>query len=213
MTVTDIKEMSRSRYRVFLDGEFAFVLYRGELRLYGLKTGEPVSTSTVEEIVQVLLPKRAKKRSLALLLKKDYTEWELRRKLQDGEYPQNAIDEAIEYVRSYHYIDDVRYCRAYINCHASEWSRQQILSKLSAKGIDKHLTQSLYEELSDAGELNCEEDTLIYRILEKKHFDPQKDDPKQREKLYRHLLYKGFSMDQIRHAMEKYGRREDGRGI
>lgn len=201
MVVTDIIEVTKIKSRVFLDGEFAFVLYKGELRLYKLRKDEEVSEETVEEILYTLLPKRAKKRSLMLLQKKDYTEVELRRKLQDGEYPQNAIDEAIDYVKAFHYIDDERYCRAYINCYASKWSKQQITTKLLAKGIDKRLTHAIYNELLQDGQLDCNEEELIRDILRKKHYDAKNCDYKQRQKLYQHLLYKGFSMEQIRHVL------------
>lgn len=204
MVVTDIIEVTKAKSRVFLDGEFAFVLYKGELRLYKLRKDEEVSDATVDEILHTLLPKRAKKRSLMLLQKKDYTEMELRRKLQEGEYPQSAIDEAIEYVKSFHYIDDERYCRAYINCYASKWSKQQITTKLLAKGIDKRLTHAVYDELLRDGQLDCNEEELIRDIIRKKHYNPNISDAKQRQKLYHHLLYKGFSMEQIRHVLGEY---------
>ncbi len=204
MVVTDIIEVTKAKSRVFLDGEFAFVLYKGELRLYKIRKNEEVSEETVAEILHTLLPKRAKKRSLMLLQKKDYTEMELRHKLLDGEYPQQAVDEAIEYVKSFQYIDDERYCRAYINCYASKWSKQQITMKLLAKGIDKRLTDTIYMELMQEGQLNCSEEELIRDILRKKRYNPSHSDSKQRQKLFQHLLYKGFSMEQIRRVLGEY---------
>lgn len=204
MVVTDIIEVTKVRSRVFLDGEFAFVLYKGELRLYQLQKGGEVSEEVIEEIVKTLLPKRAKKRSLMLLQKKDYTEAELRRKLLEGEYPLDVIDQAIAYVRSFRYIDDERYCRSYINCYSSKWSKQQITAKLSAKGIDRKMTHAIYEELLQDGSLSCVEEELIRDILRKKHYDPSNTDPKQRQKLYQHLLYKGFSMERIRSVLGEW---------
>ena len=74
MVVTDIIEVTKIKSRVFLDGEFAFVLYKGELRLYKLRKDGEVSEKTVVEILHTLLPKRAKKRSLMLLQKKVFPE-------------------------------------------------------------------------------------------------------------------------------------------
>ena len=102
MVVTGIQEVTKAKVKVFLDYEFAFVLYKGELRLYKIRKGEEISQETIDEILGTLLPKRAKKRSLMLLQKKDYTEMELKRKLQDGEYPKEAIEEALSYVKSFH---------------------------------------------------------------------------------------------------------------
>ncbi len=204
MVVTDIMEVTKAKSRVFLDGEFAFVLYKGELGLYKIQKEKEVPKQVVEEILQTVLPKRAKKRSLMLLQKKDYTEAELRKKLQEGEYPLKVIEEAIAYVKSFGYIDDERYCRAYINCYVSKCSKQQITGKLLAKGISKNQVHMIYDELLQEGQLNCNEEDLIRAIIEKKHYDPKNKDGKQRQKLYQHLLYKGFSMEKIRHVLGEY---------
>lgn len=196
MIVTDIVELSKSRSRVYLDGEFAFVLYKGELRLYHIEKNAELAEEEYEEIVETVLPKRAKKRCLMLLQKKDYTEEELRRKLRAGEYPQDSIDEAIDYVKGYHYVDDYRYCKSYISCYGDKCSRQQILSRLLAKGVDKNCILEAYEEVQSMGEVVSEEE-LIYALLSKKHFDIAAADMKSRQKMYRHLLYKGFSIEGI----------------
>lgn len=201
MIVTDIVEVTKAKSRVFLDGEFAFVLYKGELRLYKIRKGEEISQETIDEILGTLLPKRAKKRSLMLLQKKDYTEMELKRKLQDGEYPKEAIEEALSYVKSFHYVDDDKYCRAYINCYASKWSKQQIMTKLIAKGIEKSRILSIYDSMVSEGNLDCNEEQLICDILRKKHYDPDSADYKTKQKLYQHLAYKGFSSEMIKRVL------------
>ena len=196
MIVTDIIELTKAKSRIFLDGEFAFVLYKGELRLYHIIKGQELTVEDYEEIMHTLLPKRAKKRSMMLLQKKDYTEAELRRKLSAGEYPLEAIDEALEYVKSYGYVDDYRYSVAYITCYSSKWSRQKIMSNLLTKGVDKKCIQKAFDEVSDKGDMVSEEE-LIKEILEKKHYQSQTADVKTKYKMYQHLLYKGFSSGTI----------------
>jgi len=196
MTVTDIVELSKSRSRVYLDGEFAFVLYKGELRLYHIAKGSELSETEYEEITGIVLPKRAKKRCLMLLQKRDYTEEELRRKLREGEYPVSCIDEAIEYVKSYHYVDDYRYCISYISCYGDKCSKQQIMAKLLTKGVDKNCIHMAYEEACDKGDVASEEE-LIHETLKKKHFDISTSDTKAIQKMYRYLLYKGFSSEGV----------------
>ena len=34
MTVTKIEPVTKSKYKIYLDGQFAFVLYKGELSRY-----------------------------------------------------------------------------------------------------------------------------------------------------------------------------------
>ncbi len=196
MIITDIVELTKSRSRIYLDGEFAFVLYKGELRLYHIAVGKELTQEDFDEIMHTVLPKRAKKRCLMLLQKKDYTEEELRRKLRMGEYPADCIEEAIEYVKSYRYVDDYRYCMAYVSCYGDRYSRQQILTRLLAKGVDKNCILQAYEEAIGKGDVASEEE-LIYAVLAKKHFDISTSDIKSRQKMYRHLLYKGFSAEGV----------------
>lgn len=43
MQVTKIEELSKSRCKVYLDQELAFILYKGELRSLQVKEGKPFS--------------------------------------------------------------------------------------------------------------------------------------------------------------------------
>ncbi len=40
MTVTKIEEVTKVKCRIEIDQEFAFVLYKGELRMYHIREGE-----------------------------------------------------------------------------------------------------------------------------------------------------------------------------
>ena len=92
MIVTDIIELDKKRDKIYIDNEFAFVLYKGELRQYGIKLGQDLSEETFDEIMTEVLPKRAKLRAMNLLVKKDYTENGIRRKLAEGYYNSAQID-------------------------------------------------------------------------------------------------------------------------
>lgn len=37
MIVTGIEEQTKTKFKVYLDGTFAFVLYKGELKRFGIK--------------------------------------------------------------------------------------------------------------------------------------------------------------------------------
>ena len=114
MTVTRIEELSRSRCKIYLEDSFAFVLYKGELRLYGVREQEELSEESYREIMQEVLPKRATLRCMNLLQSRPYTESKLRSKLKEGGYPQESVDSALAYVKSYHYVDDLQFAKDYI---------------------------------------------------------------------------------------------------
>ena len=47
MLITQIEELSKSRSRIFIDEEFAFVLYKGELRSFRIRLGEETAIRTI----------------------------------------------------------------------------------------------------------------------------------------------------------------------
>lgn len=206
MTVTDIVELDKKRSKIFIDGEFAFVLYKGELREYGIKVDSDISETTYEEITGILLSKRAKLRAMNLLQKKDYTEKQLRDKLHEGLYPSDIIDDAISYVKSYRYLDDERFARDYITYHMELRSRNRIIQDLTGKGISKDVVipimQELYEQANEAADTDIEQEQ-IGKLLEKKHYCDAME-YKDKQKIMGFLLRRGYSMDSIRKAMNQY---------
>ena len=201
MIVSDICALDKKRSKVFIDGEFAFVLYNGELRDFDIKVGNELSEDKYNEIECGLLPKRAKLRAMNLLQKRDYTEKQLRDKLSDGMYPQDCIDTAIDYVKSYRYVDDERYAEDYINYQMSGRSRNRIIMDLMNKGISKDIILNKLEELhSESGDEN--EIIQIRQLLIKKKYDAQTIDHKEKQKLIAFLMRRGYDISTIKKAMD-----------
>ena len=143
--------------------------------------------------------KRAKLRCMHLLEKRDYTEKELRQKLENGktEYTEEQVDGAIAYVKSFHYVDDGRYACKYIEAMQSRKSRRQIEQELYQKGVDRELIQEAFEE---TGEVPEEEQ--IARWMEKRNFHPEEADLKEKQRMYAFLARKGFRAENIQRAMK-----------
>ena len=74
MTVTEIKAVTKQKYQVEIDGQFAFVLYKGELSRYGIEKDREISDEVYTELVEEVLTKRAKLRAMHLLQKIDEQE-------------------------------------------------------------------------------------------------------------------------------------------
>lgn len=200
MIVTDIGEMTKSRCRVFIDGSFAFVLYKGELRRYSVEKDKELAAKAYEELMTAVLPKRARLRSMKLLEKKDYTEKQLRDKLTQGGYPPGAIEDAVSYVKSYHYIDDDRYAAAFIEYHMENKSRQRIFQDLLKKGINKDCIEKQWEKLELMG-IKGNEEEMIRTLLEKKHYFENSADIKEQRRIYAFLMRRGFTGDLVRKVM------------
>ena len=202
MIITDITELSKSKYKIFIDNEFAFVLYKGELRQYGIKKDEEIKKDIYDEIVSKVIPKRAKLRAMHLLEKRPYTERDMRNKLKEGLYDQDSIDEAIDYLKSFGYIDDHAYAIQYIDTYTQNRSVRRLEQDLMKKGISKDVISEVLALKRDEGELGDEE-SMIRSLLEKRGFDPESADSKTIAKTVRFLYQKGFLPETIARVMRQ----------
>ena len=199
--VTKIEEYDKKRCKIYIDEEFAFLLYKGELSEYEVIQGKNITEDMYHKLMEEVLTKRAKKRCLNLLEKKNYTEYKLREKLREGLYPTEIEDEAIAYVKSFHYIDDYRYACDYIFYHKESETKKKIEEKLRIKGIQQPILQQAFADSYDEGEELQIELQQAYKLLEKKHFDRENMDWKEQQKIYAYLLRKGISNAAIKSAM------------
>ena len=198
MNVTKIEALTKTKFKVFLNGEFAFVLYKGELSRYGIKEDKELSEEIYHKIVDEVLTKRAKLRAMHLLEAMDRTESGLRSKLKDNGYPDIAIDRAIDYVKSFGYINDERYASNFIECRKDTKSRREIYALLLRKGIDKDIMDTAFEKAYDG----YDDGAAIKRLIEKKHVDVSTASREELSKLYGYLGRKGFSYEDIRKVVQ-----------
>lgn len=197
MQIMEIISGKKGRVTVCLDNGLSFPLYQKEAAGYHLEEGKEVSQEEWRQIRTEILDNRAKKRAMHLLQKMDRTEYQLRRKLEENGYPEEVAESAVDYVKSYHYIDDLRYASAYIRCRQGHKSRLQLKISLRQKGVSEEvIAQALETEFTDG------EDELILKLLEKKHYDPVSMDQKEKYKIYQYLMRKGFSGETVRHLMK-----------
>lgn len=198
MTITRIKELTKSRYLITVDDEFTFVLYKGELRIYKVKLLSEMTEDNFREIMTVVLPKRAKLRLLNLLQKKSYTEKQLKEKLEEGYYPVDIIKIAIDYVKSYGYINDQQFASDYYEYYKSSKSKNAMKRELMKRGIPNEYMEHLFELTEGSTD---EEEIQIKRWLEKKHYSLEIS-MKDKKKLYDFLMRKGYSFDKIKQVMK-----------
>lgn len=201
MTILDIQLVPRkkNKYKVHLQGGMDLVLYKREVKTYGLEAGEELSEEAYQRILEETLIPRAKRRAMHLLEKQDRTRKNLEDKLRESDYPQTAIDAAIAYVESFHYIDDERYARSYVHFHQEGKSKRRIQQDLMQKGIDRDVIALVLEE-----EYETSEADMIRDLLRKKHYEPESADAKERSKMYRFLAGRGFSSGDISRVLRGY---------
>lgn len=196
MTVTKIEPITKTRYRVYLDGQFAFVLYKGELSRYHIEEHGILEESSYEALAKMVL-KRAKLRAMHLLNDMGRTEAQLRTKLIQGGYTEEITEEAICYVKSFGYINDLEYAKNYILGRKTSKSKREIYAQLGQKGLSGEIISQAMEECY--GEEDVTE--AILALMRKRKFDPENADEQSRQKMIGYLARKGFGYSDIQHVM------------
>jgi len=196
--VTEIVEINKKKRRIYINYDSAFSLYVGEVRKYKIKKDLYIDKEIYDEIVNEILPKRAKLRAMNLLKDRDLTEHSLRGKLKEGYYPEDSIRIAIEYVKSYGYIDDRRYAQNYVNFKSVSKSRYQIKNLLLQKGLDKDLISEVCDEYYENSDNNeNSESKLIEKLIFKRKVDIINITREDKSKLLGYLTRRGFRIDLI----------------
>ncbi len=137
--------------------------------------------------------RRAKLRALHLLTAMDRTEANLREKLQKS-YCEEAVEIAIEYVKSFGYLDDERFVRIYIESKSRTKSRKQIEQELIFnKGVSREAVQRGFEiaQMADVTE-------VIRKYMQKKKIDPENCDYEQKQKFFAYMMRKGFQIEELK---------------
>ena len=193
-----IEPVTKTRFRIYLDGQFAFVLYKRELVSCKVKDGEEISDEQVEVILKGIILKRAKQKALSLLQSMDRTKSELRERLLRQDFPEKIADEAVRYVESFGYVDDRRYVESFILSRKGRKSKREIFAELSRKQVDEAIVDEMMERCYDAEDSG----EAIRRFLKKRHYDPEQATMEEKQKVYAYLARKGFSYREIKEVMD-----------
>lgn len=142
---------------------------------------------------------KAVNRAMQLLTARDYTEKQLRDKLLKY-FEEQETAAAVAYVKSYHYLDDVRYADNYLEYYKDFRSYRRMEVDLMKKGIARDVIRACWEDKLEQG-CDYDEGEQIRRLLEKRHFNPGTADYKEKQRTYAFLCRKGFSGETIRKYM------------
>lgn len=192
VTVQSIVEKSKGKYMVNFDDGLSLPMYRSEIKTMKLMEASSVSEEAYHYILKDIVGKRAIKRAMHLLEKMDRTEYKLREKLKENGYPDECIDIAIDYVTSYHYLDDYRYAETFIRIYQEKYSKQQLKQKLFQRGVSREIIAETLDSYYEMDEKN-----QIKKLMEKRRYSPTEASEKEQQKMYQFLLRRGFKNSDI----------------
>ena len=196
MVITQLLPTTKKRTKVYIDEELYGALYPREMKMFHITVDGEISKEDKKQMDEILL-KRGKSRALYLLQRSDKTEYELRQKLKQSFYNEEIINQIIQYVVSYGYINDERYISQFVQYKASKKSFKEIQMKLAAKGIAKEDTKELLSQVRER------EADSIRTILKSRIKGTTILDQKELYKQYCYFMRRGFSSEEIKKALEE----------
>ncbi len=142
--------------------------------------------------------KSATEKAMDLLLFKARTQYELRNKLKEKGYSDSEIDEAVDYVSSFGYLNDKTYAEQFVISNASQKSISAMRRELKKKGIDEDIINDALMEIDE------DESGIVYDLIIKRAGEPRHLDEKEERRLFGFCARRGFSTGTILRAFKQY---------
>ncbi len=138
----------------------------------------------------------AKKKAMSLLKYMDRTEWQLRDKLAAKGFSEEAVEGAIDYVKSFHYLDDYRYAVHFVEIHQEQRSRQRMRQDLYQRHVPEEYIDLALESI-------CENDDLALQTALRKITKGETEfSYEEKQKIAGKLYRKGFRLGDIKRVLD-----------
>jgi len=157
--------------------------------------------SAKESAVKPMTEEQALARLTALCASAEHCTGEMIDKMTKWEIPEEAQARIMEHLVSNKYVDDERYCRAFVHdkMEYNHWGRRKIEQALYVKHVDKAIQTKVLDEIPDSDFID-----ILRPLLDQKRRQTRADnDYEMNIKLMRFAASRGFTIDQIRQCIEE----------
>lgn len=194
--ITNIKQQQRrtDRYSIYIDNKYFFSLSGEELINSGLKTGTELTELDMSMLKSRAVLDKAYDRALNLISHRSRSEGELRDYLKRHKYDSNTIDQTLNRLRKFGYINDADFARRWVENRRllKPTSKRKLSLELRQKYIsDEIIRQTLEDDSADELEI------LRKLIINKRRQTKYQNDVK----LMQYLSRQGFAYDDIKSVL------------
>lgn len=184
----------KTRCNIEVDGRFFCGMKLETVMEHRLKVGAVVSEEELSRLQLESEKLTALDKALSFITASMKTEKDVRAYLKKKGYLSDVTDYVVEKMRSYGYLDDAAYARAYIEHAGKKKGARLIAMELKRKGVPD---EAVEEALST---FEGEEESA--REVLKKYLRGKTIDKATLMKAYRHLMGKGYSYETVKSALE-----------
>ena len=187
----------KERCNIEVDGRFFCGMKLETVVKHRLKVGVAVSEEELSRLQLESEKLTALDKALTYITASMKTERDIRTYLRKKGYLEDVSDYVVEKMRSYGYLDDDAYARAYIDHAGKKKGSRLIQMELRQKGVPDEAIEEALQGFSGEEESALE---VLRKYLRGKSLDRAT-----LLKAYRHLMGKGFSYETAKGALERLG--------
>ncbi len=201
MIIERLLKKSNSKCLVEIFDDYSIVISTDLVLEYKLHKGMQVD----DEFLGIILERQnnidAKQTAYNYIAYKPRTEYQVRTKLKEKSYPQEAIDKAIGFLYEFKYLDDERYAqdfvKSYLNLKGA--GKIKLAMELKKRGISKDYINTAIQEHfpDDASELAMDTAKTYLKKISYKTLEKQKNS------LRNFLIRQGFEYNTINNTMNE----------
>ncbi len=201
MKLIEIKQTSPERFTLIFDDGRQMKSSLGVITERFLHSGAELSDAEYDELYSASTLSLAKARALRIINTRPMSRREMYDKLvSKGETPDNA-ELCADWLCDMGLINDRSYAASVVRHYAAKgYGVSRIKQELRRHGIDRELWDEALEEMP-------EQDDHIDRFLRSRLTDPE--DRAQVKKVSDALFRRGYSWEQIKHALNTFNSQED----
>lgn len=201
MTLREIKQTSPERFTLVFDDGTELKTTLGIITERFIHSGMDFDEDAYNELVSACTLALAKARALRIINARPMSREELRKRLvEKGETPDNA-EECAEWLCQMGLINDAEYAGSVVRYYAAKgYGASRIKQELRRHGVSRELWDEAMEQMP-------EQDEYLARFLRSRLSDP--GDRAQVKKVSDALFRRGYSWDQIKHALNEFDTQGD----
>lgn len=196
MQITDIHQTSPGRLTVILGDGTEVKSTLGVITDMRLYSGRALDTADVEELKAASIRALAREKALEYLSRRQMSCAELKKKLIEKGEDEAVADYCVQWLEEHSLIDDESYAAAVARHYSAKgYGAGRVRAELSRRGISRELWDGALDAMPESND-------KIDRFIASRLKDP--DDRDAVRKLSQALYRRGYSWDEIRHALERH---------
>lgn len=146
ITKIEVQKNNKERANVYIDDKFFGGMNIELVVKYGLKKGQDINESLINEMLFEDLKSEAFNKSIKYIGSSLKSIKQMKDYLKKKEYPEEIIEFVIEKLCEYKYLDDYAYAKSFILTYSNKYGKLKLISNLKIKGVSDNIIEDVFNE-------------------------------------------------------------------